>query len=316
MTIAWQTRVERWPIAGAFRTAKVTRHETAVIVVEAREGNAVGRGECVPYDGYGETVDSVLAQLQAATALADLPPGAARNGMELAAIDLECKQQQRPAHELLGCAPFEGCRTAYTIGIDSPAAMEAKARARADFQMLKIKAGPDDAIELAHAVRRGAPEAQLIVDGNECWSAAALEHMAERLADLGVVAIEQPLHRDADDTLRRGSLPVATIADESCHSAADVERLTSRYDGVNLKLGKTGGLREALKAQRVARREGLRVMVGCAVSTSLAIAPALLVAASADYVDLDGPLLLAHDREPGLRYERDRIAPFGPDLWG
>lgn len=314
--IEWRASVERWPIAGAFRTAKVTRHETVVVVVEARADGAVGRGECVPYDGYGETAKSVLAQLESAHEPEALPLGAARNGMELAAIDLECKRQGVRAHELLGCPPFEGCRTAYTIGIDTPQAMEASARRHHAFETLKLKAGPGDAIALAAAVHRGAPNARLVVDGNESWSADALAACADELAALGVVAIEQPLPRDADDGLRRGSLPLAILADESCHSAADVVRLAKRYDGVNLKLGKTGGLREALAAREAARAEGLSVMVGCAVSTSLAIAPALLLTAGAFVVDLDGPLLLARDRAPGLRFEGDSIDPFGPDLWG
>jgi len=314
--IEWRSRVERWPIAGTFRTAKVTRRETAVIVVEARRGDRVGRGECVPYDGYGETVASVGAQIAGAEAPEDLPPGAARNGLELAAIDLECKERGARAHELLGCAPFTGCRTAYTIGIDRPAAMAAAAAKRSSFATLKLKAGPADALALTEAVHRAAPDAQLVVDGNECWSLEALRSSAEALAALGVVAIEQPLARGGDGELRRGSLPVALIADESCHLAADVPRVAERYDGLNLKLGKTGGLREALAARRVAREEGLRVMVGCAVSTSLAIAPALLLTTGASFVDLDGPLLLDHDREPGLRFEDDRIAPFDAQLWG
>jgi len=314
--IEWRARVERWPIAGAFRTAKVTRRETVVVVVEARDGDTVGLGECVPYDGYGETVESVLAQLEGATDPAALPLGAARNGMELASIDLECERRGIRAHELLGCAPFEGCTTAYTIGIDSPEVMEASATRRRDFATLKLKAGPDEAVALAKAVHRGAPQARLVVDGNESWTVAALMDAADELAALGVVAIEQPLPRDADDALRRGSLPLALLADESCHSAADVERLADRYDGVNLKLGKTGGLREALAARDTALREGLLVMVGCAVSTSLAIAPALLLTPGAFVVDLDGPLLLEQDRAPGLRFEGDAIAPYGPDLWG
>lgn len=270
----------------------------------------------MPYDGYGETVESVLAQLASASTPDQLPPGAARNGMELAAIDLECKRSGRRAHEVLGCAPFEGCRTAYTIGIDSPEAVEASAARRQEFATLKIKARPDDAIALAEAVRRGAPSARLVVDGNESWTHAALSASAEALAELGVVAIEQPLPRRADSELRRGSFPLAVLADESCHSAADVARLADRYDGVNLKLGKTGGLRDALAARDRAADAGLLVMVGCAVSTSLAIAPALLLASDAFLVDLDGPLLLARDREPGLTYEGDRIAPYGPSLWG
>ncbi len=314
--IEWRASVERWPIEGAFRTAKVTRHETAVVVVEARADGFFGRGECVPYDGYGETVESVLEQLERAEMPEELPLGAARNGMELAAIDLECKRLGVRVHELLDCAPFEGCRTAYTIGIDSPEAMEASAARRREFATLKIKAGPDDALLLAEAVHRGAPDARLVVDGNESWTMATLTETAEALAGVGVVAIEQPLPRDADEALRRGSLPVAVLADESCHSTADVHRLAERYDGVNLKLGKTGGLREALAAHSVAKEEGLLLMVGCAVSTSLAIAPALLLASDAFVVDLDGPLLLARDREPGLSYEGDAIAPFGPDLWG
>lgn len=314
--VEWRARVERWRIEGTFRTAKVTRRQTTVVVVEAHSGGHRGLGECVPYDGYGETVESVMGQLAAATRPEDLPPGAARNGMALAEIGLECKRRGQRAHDVLGCAPFTGCRTAYTIGVDTAVAMEASAKRRRGFETLKIKAAPGQAIALATAVHRGAPDARLIVDGNESWTARDLADAADALATLGVVAIEQPLAREADAELRRGALPVAVIADESCHSAADVSRLAERYDGVNLKLGKTGGLREALAARETARAEGLQVMVGCAVSTSLAIAPALLIAADADFVDLDGPLLLARDREPALRFDGDWIAPFGPDVWG
>ncbi len=255
-------------------------------------------------------------QLGGATAPTDLPPGAARNGLELAAIDLECKERGVRAHELLGCAPFEGCRTAFTIGIDTPEAMAAAAAARRAFATLKLKAGPEDALALTEAVHRAAPDARLVVDGNESWSLEGLRSSADALSRLGVVAVEQPLPRDGDEGLERGALPVAIIADESCHLAADVPRVAERYDGVNLKLGKTGGLREALAAREVARRHQLLVMVGCAVSTSLAIAPALLLATDAAIVDLDGPLLLARDREPALRVDGDHIAPFGPELWG
>ena len=312
-----ELHVERWPVRGVFRTAKVERREIPLIVVHARAGEHLGRGECVPYDGYGETVESVLAQLEGARDPGELPPGAARNGLELALLDLRCKARGLRIHELLGEPAFTGCRTAFTIGIDAPEAMSAAAAVRREFRTLKIKAGPDEAVELATAVRRGAPDARLVVDGNECWDLGTLERVAEPLAELGVVAIEQPLRRDQDEALRRGALPVAVYADESCHVASDVARLAERYDGVNLKLGKTGGLREALAARDEARRLGLGLMVGCAVSTSLAIAPALALAANADLVDLDGPLLLAGDRPHGLRYEGDRITgPIDPLLWG
>ena len=313
-------RVERWPIHGVFRTAKVERRETTVVVVEVSEGSHRGLGECVPYDGYGETTESVLEQLEGSGApqalVLVLPPGAARNGLELALLDLECKREGVRIHELLERPAFEGCRTAYTLGIDRASALGRRAAERSAFGTLKIKARPADAERFAEAVRAGAPGAALVIDGNESWTRADLEQRAPALAELGVVAIEQPLPRDRDEALRRGQTAVPVYADESCHSVSDVHRLADRYDGVNVKLGKTGGLKTALAVADAARAEGLRLMVGCAVSTSLAIAPALLLTAHADLVDLDGPLLLARDRDARLRYEGDHIHPFGPDVWG
>ncbi|MAQ15420.1 MAG: dipeptide epimerase [Sandaracinus sp.] len=312
-------RVERWPIRGVFRTAKVARRETVVVVVEVRDRDGVlGRGECVPYDGYGETVESVLDQLRGEpeALLESLPPGAARNGVDLALLDLECRRRSVRIHQLLGRPAFTGTRTAYTLGIDSAEAVERGARERASFGTLKLKAGPEDAVVLAAAARRGAPSSALVVDGNESWSWPALERVAEPLAALGVIGIEQPLPRDADAPLRRGALAVPVYADESCHGVADVARLAERYDGVNLKLGKTGGLRPALEVHDASRAAGLEIMVGCAVSTSLAIAPALLLTEGARVVDLDGPLLIERDREPGITYEGDHIAPFPAALWG
>jgi L-alanine-DL-glutamate epimerase-like enolase superfamily enzyme len=318
---------ERWPIAGTFTISRGSKTEAEVVVATIAEGGVAGRGECTPYPRYGESVAGVVAQIEAlAPAIAGgldraalqraLPPGAARNALDCAFWDLEAKRAGRRAWELAGLAAPRPVTTAYTLSLDTPAAMGAAARRNAHRPLLKLKAsGPGD-LERVRAVRENAPAARLIVDANEGWRAADLAALPARLAALGVELIEQPLPAGDDGALAGPRPAVAICADEACHGLASLDALVGKYDAVNIKLDKTGGLTEALAVAAEARRRGLAVMVGCMVATSLAMAPALLVAQQARYVDLDGPLLLARDRSPGLVYDGSLVHPPAPELWG
>ena len=246
-----------------------------------------------------------------------LPPGAARNAVDCALWDLEAKLCGRPVWQLAGLPAPEPLVTAYTLGIDRPERMAEAARAVRDRPLLKIKLAGDGAdLERVRAVRTAAPEARLVVDANEAWNLATYEALAPRLGELGVALLEQPFPAAEDGNLAALPHPVPVCADESCHVTADLERLRDRYDFVNIKLDKTGGLTEALALRQAARAAGFGVMVGCMVGTSLAMAPAFLVAQGADVVDLDGPLLLARDRESGIVYEGSRMLPPPASLWG
>ena len=322
---------ERFPIAGTFRIARGARTVSEVLTVTLRRDGATGRGECLPYARYDETLDSVEAQVRGLSgAFADgldraalqdlLAPGAARNAIDCALWDLEAKARGVPAWRLAGLDEPGPVTTAYTLSIDAPEAMRVAASAAADRPLLKVKLGGEGGgeadLERLAAVREGAPGARLIVDANEGWSIDDYERVAPRLAALGVVLVEQPLPAADDAPLAGAARPVPTCADESCHDRASLDRLTGRYDAVNVKLDKAGGLTEALALAREARARGLGVMVGCMVGSSLAMAPAVLVAQLADTVDLDAPLLLAADREPALRYELSTAWPADPALWG
>jgi L-Ala-D/L-Glu epimerase len=315
-------RIELWPIAGAFTIARGAKTEASVVVVEVTDGQIMGRGECVPYARYGETPKGVLSQIRGARAgsraelLAELPPGAARNALDCALWDFEAKSTDHSAAFLAGAAPLQPVLTAYTLSLDAPEAMAAKAAAAAGFPLLKLKLGAGGDDERLHAVREARPDARLIADVNEGWRA---ESLAERFATclaMGVELIEQPLPAAEDAGLAGVPRPIPVCADESAHTAADIPKLLGRYDAVNVKLDKTGGLTEALAMVDAARQVGLKIMVGCMVSTSLAMAPATLLAQEADWVDLDGPLLLARDRVPGLSYAGAFIRPPSAALWG
>lgn len=322
-----RVRIERFDIEGGFTIARGSKREAVVVVVEIGNGATVGRGECVPYGRYGESVESVLAaitELKPAlesglerTALQTrLPPGAARNAVDCALWDLEARASGVSVRDRLGLGAPKPLTTAFTLSLADPDVMEAAARRNAHRPLLKIKlGGPGDLDRLA-AVRRGAPAARLVVDANEGWSADFLAAGLAACAEAGVVMLEQPLPAGDDGILARIPRPVPVCADESHHSAADVAGLADRYDAVNLKLDKAGGLTEALQVAAAAKTAGLKLMVGCMVSSSLAMAPALLVAEGADVVDLDGPLLLAHDRQPGLVYAGSVVQPASRDLWG
>jgi L-alanine-DL-glutamate epimerase-like enolase superfamily enzyme len=318
---------ERWPIAGAFTISRGAKTEAHVVVATLTDGAHVGRGECVPYARYGETVEGVVAAIEAlAPALAQgllrdglaaaLPAGAARNALDCALWDLAAKRSGRPVHELAGLVPPRALITAYTISLDTPEAMAAAAAAARARPLLKVKLGAPGDRERIAAVRRAAPASALIADANEGWRAENLADNLAACAEAGVRLIEQPLPADDDAALAGIAQAVPICADESVHDRASLAALRGRYDAVNIKLDKTGGLTEALAVAAEARALGFDIMVGCMVATSLAIAPALLVGQGARYVDLDGPLLLARDRPHGLLFEGSTVHPAMPALWG
>ena len=310
-------------LAQVFTISRGSRTEAKVLAVKISDGGYVGRGECVPYARYGETLDSVAGQIAALPAVFDraavqglLPAGAARNAVDCALWDLEAKRTGRRVWDLAGLPAPQPMITAYTLSLDTPEAMCAAAMAQAHRPILKIKLGTPDDMPRLEAVRAGAPDATIIVDANEGWTASVYADLAPHLVRLGVAMVEQPLPASADDALRGIARPVPVCADESCHDRASLPGLAGKYDMVNIKLDKTGGLTEALALRDAARGLGYGVMVGCMIGSSLAMAPAVLVAQGADIVDLDGPLLLAKDRSSPLRYDGARACPPEPALWG
>ncbi|NEU97693.1 N-acetyl-D-Glu racemase DgcA [Bradyrhizobium uaiense] len=320
-------RLERWPIAGTFTISRGAKTEAVVVVAEVSQGGLIGRGECVPYPRYGETPEATLRAIQAMQGplaggmdrialQARMPAGAARNALDCALADLEAKRAGTRIWNLLGRPAPEPRTTAYTISLGTPEAM-AEATAKASHRaLLKIKLGGDgDGARIA-AVRKAAPASELIVDANEAWTEHNLAANLAACADAGVTLIEQPLPAGKDEALARIKRPVAVCADESVHDRASLQGLRGRYDAVNIKLDKTGGLTEALAMADAAHALGFEIMIGCMVATSLAMAPAMLIAQAARFVDLDGPLLLARDREQGLRYEGSLVYPPDAALWG
>jgi len=316
-------RRETFRLAQPFTISRGSRTEAQVLTVRVSAGGATGRGECVPYARYDETLDSVAAQVAGLpaelnrAALHDLlPAGAARNAVDCALWDLEAKQAGKRVWDLAGL-PAPGPEvTAYTLSLDAPEAMRAQAAANAHRPLLKIKLGTPDDMPRLEAVRAGAPEAKIIVDANEGWSADVYADLAPHLARLGVALVEQPLPAGGDDALRGMDRPVPVCADESCHDRASLPALAGKYDVVNIKLDKTGGLTEALALRDAARARGFGIMVGCMVGSSLAMAPAVLVAQGAMVTDLDGPLLLAEDRENALKFDSAGVHPPEAALWG
>src|SRR3984893_11058379 len=320
-------RVERWPIAGSFVISRGAKSEAVVVVAELSRGDHRGRGECVPFAGYGETVADVAEAIRAmATELARgldrtglqsaMSPGAARNALDCAFWDLEAKYAGRPVHQLLGQAPPKPLITAYTISLGTPQEMAQRAAKASGLPLLKIKLGAAGDPARIAAVRHAAPRASLIVDANEGWTPDDLEQNLAACAEAGVTLVEQPLPADRDQALTRAARPIAVCADESAHARSSLPGLVSKYDAINVKLDKAGGLTEALAMAEEAERLGLTLMVGCMVATSLAMAPALLLAQGAAVADVDGPLLLARDRPDGLRYEGSLVHPPARALWG
>jgi len=320
-------RIERWPLAGAFTISRGTKTEAVVVVAELSDGTHRGRGESVPYARYGETPDGVVAAIEVlrpalrrgltrADLQSAMPAGAPRNALDCAYWDVNAKAAARPVHELAGLVAPRPRITAYTISLASPAVMAEAAERAADRPLLKVKLGSDDDGTRIAAVRRAAPRAELIVDANEGWTGDNLAQNLAACADAGVTLIEQPLPEGKDAALAHIKRTIPVSADESVHARASLEALTGKYDAVNIKLDKTGGLTEALALAAEAERRGFTIMVGCMVATSLSMAPAMLVAQRARVVDLDGPLLLAQDRADGLRYDGSLAYPAGAALWG
>ncbi|MEA2818789.1 MAG: L-Ala-D/L-Glu epimerase [Bradyrhizobium sp.] len=320
-------RIERWPIAGAFTISRGAKTEAVTVLAEVSQGGHTGRGECVPYARYGETPEATRAALLSMReALGKgfgrqalqgaLPPGAARNALDCALIDLEAKIDGRRAWELLRRPAPRPCTTAFTISLGTPKAMAAATAKAAHLPLLKIKLGGNADGKRIAAVRKQAPESELIVDANEAWTPANLEQNLAACAAAGVTLVEQPLPAGHDELLARIRRPVAVCADESVHDRASLEGLRERYDAVNIKLDKSGGLSEALAMADAAQALGFEIMVGCMVATSLSMAPAMLLTPQARFVDLDGPLLLAKDRDGGLRYDGSTVYPPDAALWG
>ena len=316
-------RAESFRLAEVFTIARGSRSEARVLTVEVARGGVTGRGECVPYARYGETVESVAAQIQGLPGditrealQAALPAGAARNAVDCALWDLEAKATGRRVWELARLPAPGPLVTAFTLSLDAPDRMRAAAARNAHRPLLKIKLGTADNMARLEAVREGAPEAKIIVDANEGWTAEVYADLAPHLLRLGVQMVEQPLPAGEDAMLGEIARPLPVCADESCLDRASLPGLKGKYDMINIKLDKTGGLTEALLLRDAARAEGYAVMVGCMVGTSLAMAPAVLVAQGAAVVDLDGPLLLAEDRATALTYDAAGVHPPEPALWG
>jgi L-alanine-DL-glutamate epimerase-like enolase superfamily enzyme len=320
-------RAERWPLAAAFVISRGAKTEAEVVVAEIAAGGRAGRGEAVPYGRYGETTAGVLEQIAGVRAAIEagadrrelqrlLPAGAARNALDCALWDLEAKRSGRPAWTLAGLNHLDPVKTCLTISLGSPAAMAEAARANARRPLLKLKIGSADDVAAVAAVRAAAPRTRLIVDANESLRAADLARVAAELARLDVKLLEQPLPADADEVLEGYEGPVPLCADESLHTRAELAACARRYSVVNIKLDKAGGLTEALALRTAAKALELRLMVGSMVATSLGVAPAIILAQGAEVVDLDGPLLLARDRRPGLAITGSMIEPPPPELWG
>ena len=320
-------RLESWPLKGAFRISRGAKTEAHVVVAEIADGAHTGRGEAVPYPRYDETPEGTRDEIESLRQAVEgglareglqeaLPPGAARNALDCALWDLEAKQAVRPAWALAGLDKPEPCITAFTLSLDTPENMGRAAARHAHLPLLKLKVTGSGDLERIRAVRANAPGVRLIVDANEGWAPPMLNELLPALAALGVEMVEQPLPAADDEALEGRRLALPLCADESCHTRADLPRLKGRYPMVNIKLDKTGGLTEALALAAAAEAMGFRIMVGSMVGTSLSMAPAALLAGHADYVDLDGPLLLARDRAPGLSYDGAVMAPPDTAVWG
>ena len=316
-----------WPMEKPFRISRGTRTEARVVVVTIADGEYIGRGEAVPSKRYGETVSSVIAQLEQIFSNREhltreelarlLPAGAARNALDCAFWDLEAKRSGRRVWELAGLGAAPTAETAFTISLDTPENMAATAALHANAPMLKLKLSGDNLDHArVQAVRQTVRSARLLVDANESWSPSHYEQIVPELHSLGVELIEQPFPAEADEVLETLDHLAPVCADESCHTSTDLARLARRYDAINVKLDKTGGLTEALLLTEHAREEGFKILLGCMVCTSLGIAPARVLASRADYLDLDGPLLLGRDRPEGLQYDNGNVSLPSAELWG
>jgi len=321
-----EAREEVWPLKAPFRISRGSRTEAQVVFVTVSDGEHTGRGECVPIKRYGQSVQSVIAQIDSIRHENNLdrqrlqkllPASAARNALDCALWDLEAKRSGKRVWELANVPIVEQVATSFTISLDTPERMADAASAAAKLPILKLKLGGDEPdLARVEAVRAAAPKARLLIDANESWSARHYQNIVLALSELGVELIEQPFPAANDDVLQTLDHPIPVCADESCHTTADLRRVKNRYEAVNVKLDKTGGLTEALRLCENARQSGFKLLIGCMVCTSLGIAPARVLASFAEWIDLDGPLLLARDREHGLTYRNGKIGLSPRELWG
>src|SRR5438874_10682463 len=321
-----EAREEVWPLREPFRISRGSRTEAQVVVVTVSDGEHTGRGEGVPVARYNQTTDSVLAQIESVKSVRDLDrhklqqwlaAGAARNALDCALWDLEAKTCDKHVWELANIPAVDQVETSFTISLDTTDRMAAAAKGSATAPILKLKLGGDSSdLARVEGVREATPAVRLLIDANESWSPEHYRKILPALKELGVELIEQPLPADADEALENLDHPLPVCADESCHTTADLLRLKNRYDVINVKLDKTGGLTEALRLCKRARESGFKLLIGCMVCTSLSIDPARLLASKTAYVDIDGPLLLAADREHGLRYGNGEIDMHSRSLWG
>jgi L-alanine-DL-glutamate epimerase-like enolase superfamily enzyme len=326
VTLSIDAREEVWPLKETFRISRGSRTETRVVVATINDGQHSGRGEGVPIRRYSQTSESVLAQIESIRNETNLDreklqrllsPGAARNALDCALWDLESKRCGKRAWELAKIPMVSEVKTSFTVSLDTPDKMENAARANSTTPILKLKLCGDEAdLARVEAVRNVAPNARFLIDANESWSPDHYRNIAPKLKRLQVELIEQPFPADADKVLEILDHPIPVCADESCHTTADLPRLRNRYELVNVKLDKTGGLTEALRLCSRARENGFKLLIGCMVGTSLSMAPARLLASAVDYVDLDGPLLLVRDRDHGLNYHGGKIGIPPQELWG
>jgi len=326
ITLKIEATQEIFPLKQPFRISRGSRTEACVITVSVSDGQHTGCGEGVPITRYNQNADSVLAQISSIASVDDLdrdklqqllPAGAARNALDCALWDLEAKRSDKRAWELANIPIADQVETSFTISLDTPARMANAAAAAIDLPILKLKlCGDDSDLARVEAVRAAAPGARLLIDANESWLPHHYRNTVSALKELGVELIEQPFPADADAALETLEHPIPVCADESCHTSIDLPRLKNRYEAINIKLDKTGGLTEALRLYRRAGENNFRILIGCMVCSSLSIAPARLLPRNADWVDLDGPLLLARDRDHELSYQNQRIGIPGRELWG
>ena len=317
---------KNWPLHKPFKISRDVHMHSETIVCEIRDGDIRGRGEGAGVSYDGETVDSIVAQIEGVRSEIEagisrdelqsvLPPGGARNALDCALWDLEAKRNGRTIWQMLGWDP-QPVTTVYTVGIDSAEAMQKDAAEHSEYPFIKVKVGIGDPLEQISAINAGAPNAKIVIDANQAWTVADLEQYTRPLADMGVEMIEQPMSRDEDEALRGYDSPLPLCADESCATSADLERLNGLYSMVNIKLDKTGGLTEALKLADQALGMGFELMVGNMLGSSLAMAPSFVIAQKCRYVDIDGPLLQSTDCDNAMHYDKGKVDVFVPDLWG
>ena len=326
ITLQIEAKEEIFPLNHPFRISRGSRTEACVVTVSVSDGDYTGHGEGVPIARYNQSADSVVAQINSIASITDLdrdklpellPAGAARNALDCALWDLEAKCSGKRAWELANIPIADQIETSFTVSLDTPSTMAEAAAAAIDLPILKLKLSGDDSdVARVEAVRARAPNARLLVDANESWSPPHYRNTICALKELGVELIEQPFPADVDDALESLEQPIPVCADESCHTTTDLTRLKNRYEAINIKLDKTGGLTEALRLYQRARENDFKILIGCMVCTSLSIAPARLLASNANWIDLDGPLLLARDREDRIPYNKGRIGIPSRELWG